>query len=147
MWSHIVTELLKKCINKSLNMVAIPYGRTHGVYEIMVRGEKIHAMRDQLRVEYTCRDFVCKVVIKENNRVECECQKSQLIGILCSYFIAVVREIKFDENLFVNLLYSMQNMAQTWSVCFELKGNQCDWPRYDSPRIILVWRLIKKERR
>ena len=69
MWSHIVTELLKKCINKSLNMVAIPYGRTHGVYEIMVRGEKIHAMRDQLRVEYTCRDFVCKVVIKDRKSV------------------------------------------------------------------------------
>ena len=111
MWSNTVSLLLQKRNNKSLNMIVIPYNMTHDVYEVIVRGEKIPAMRDQPRLEYTCRDFKYKVLIKNNNRCECECQKPQLTGIPCSHFMAVCRKMKFDENLFINPLYSMKILA------------------------------------
>lgn len=53
----------------------------------MVRGEKISVRRDQPRLEYTRRDFKYKVVVKDNNKVEYECQKHQLTGVPYSQFM------------------------------------------------------------
>ena len=61
--------------------------------------------------------------------------------------MAVVREMRYNENLYVNPLYRMSIVAQTWSGHWGPKGNQCDWPVYDGPKIKPESRLIKKGRR
>ena len=147
LWSDKVSQLLQKRINKSLNMQVIPFGRRHGTFEVMVKGERIPARRNQQRFEYTRRDFGYKVVIKDNNKVECACQKPQLTGIPCSHFMAVVREMRYDENLYINPLYSVSMLVQTWAAEFGPKGNQCEWPTYEGPTIKPNRKLIKKGRR
>jgi hypothetical protein len=149
LWSDRVSQLLQKRINKSLNMEAVPYGRRHGTFEVMVRGERIPARRDQGRLEYTRRDFGYKVVVKDNpSKVECACQKPQLTGIPCSHFMAVVRAMHYDENLYISPFYSISMLAQTWGACFEPKDNQSEWPLEPrAPKIKPDKRLIKKGRR
>ena len=146
-WSDRVTKLLQKRIGKGRDMTVIPYRGSHGLFEVLVKGEKIPARRNQPRLEYTRRDFGYRVVVKDNNKVECECQKPQLTGIPCSHFMAVVREMRYNENLYVNPLYRMSIVAQTWSGHWEPKGNQCEWPVYEGPKIKPESRLIKKGRR
>ena len=61
--------------------------------------------------------------------------------------MVVVREMRYDVNLYINPLYRMSIVAQTWSGHWEPKGNQCEWPVYNGPKIKPETRLIKKGRR
>lgn len=146
-WSDRVSTLLQKRIEKGRDMTVIPYRSGHGLFEVLVKGEKIPARRNQPRLEHTRRDFGYRVVVTGNNKVECECRKPQLTGIPCSHFMAVVREMKYDVNLYINPLYRMSIVVQTWSGQWGPKGNQCEWPVYNGPKIIPETRLIKKGRR
>ncbi|XP_078158183.1 uncharacterized protein LOC144553863 [Carex rostrata] len=125
-WSDQVTKLLQKRIEKGRDMTVIPYCTGHGLFEVLVKGEKIPTRRNQPKLEYTHRDFWYRVVVKDNNKVECECQKPQLTGIPCSHFMAIVREMRYDVNLYVNPLYRISIVVQTWSGHWEPKGNQCE---------------------
>ena len=50
-------------------MTVIPYRTGHGLLEVLVKGEKIPARRNQPRLEYTRRDFGYRVVVMDNNKV------------------------------------------------------------------------------
>ena len=122
-WSNRVTALLQKRIEKGRAMTVIPYRSGHGLFEVLVKGEKIPARRNQPRLEYTRRDFGYRVVVTANNKVECECRKPQLTGIPCSHFLAVVREMRYDVNLYINPLYRMSIVVQIWSGHWGPKDN------------------------
>jgi len=45
-------------------MSVISYGRIHGIFEVMVRGEKIPVRRNQSRFEYTRRVSGKKLLLR-----------------------------------------------------------------------------------
>jgi hypothetical protein len=147
-WSTRVEGKLAKHVEKGSKMTVVPYAYEHGEYEVLVKGEYVpHERGDDGRMNYTRQDFGYNVIIKPDRTVECACQKIQFTGIPCSHVMAVCRERNFDENEYVSSYYSSQYLASTWGEFFHPKGNQCEWPPYDGPRILPERRLIRVGRR
>ena len=96
---------------------------------------------------YTSRTFAYNVEITGDNSVTCTCQKPQFTDIPCSHVMAVCRKKNLVEEVFVNPLYSLAMMRQTWGHHFHPKQNQCEWPTDDGPIIVPDGNLIRTGRR
>ena len=147
-FSRRVEGLLVRRGNKCLLMMVRSYGQTRGEYDVMVKDESVH-WYDELtgQIKYSYEIFKYKVVVHNENNVECTCQKPQLTGIPCAHVLAVCRNRKFDANGFVSPFYSMNKLVETWSGNFHPYGNQCEWPTYTGPTIYPDRSLIKVGRR
>jgi hypothetical protein len=147
-WSTRVEKRLAKHTNKASQMKVVPYGYEQGEYEVLVKGESVPQERGvDGTMNYTRRDFGYKVIIRADKTVECACQKIQFTGIPCSHVLAVCQSRHFDENEYVSSYYSAETLVNTWSAYFHCKGNQCEWPPYNGPRILPERRLIRVGRR
>ena len=146
-WPPLVEAKLAKHIKKGAHMTVVCYGyQQTDQYEVRVRSEKV-PLPPNAPVGYTSRAFAYNVEITGDNSVTCTCQKPQFTGIPCSHVMAVCRKRNLVEEVFVNPLYSLAMMRQTWGHHFHPKQNQCEWPTDDGPIIVPDGNLIRTGRR
>jgi SWIM zinc finger len=89
LFSTRVHKKMDKHIRKTQKMSAVTFGRNE--WQVTSHGEKIPYDMQRDSLSQMERDATYRVVLQDNNRMECTCQKPQLSGIPCVHVMSVCR--------------------------------------------------------
>lgn len=133
-FSDTITSKMADNANKANAHSVVEYNRERGVFQVLTARNRVTGGGGNY----------CTVNLQERR---CSCGKFQHFRFPCSHVMAACASISISPDQFVDRIYLVENLLNTYSFPFFPLGHKDYWPTVDTPLLIPNPALVRPKGR